>query len=80
MKTALDWYCKEINYLKINYTIGNINENEYLIKQVQIYQQAKEMEKEQIIKSCNESIKICGMGHVFIEYAEQYYNETFKSE
>ena len=49
MKTALDWYCKEINYLTINYKIGNINENEYLRKQVEIYNQAKEMEKEQMV-------------------------------
>jgi ferredoxin len=39
-----------------------------------------EVEKEQTIKACKESIKTCGMGHIFIEYPEQYYNETFKSE
>jgi len=75
MKTALDWYCKEINYLKINYTIGNINENEYLIKQVQIYQQAKQMMKQQIIDTWCNALDLNAF-----EYAEQYYNETFKSE
>jgi hypothetical protein len=75
MKTALDWYCKEMNYLKINYTIGNIDENEYLIKQVQIYQQAKQMMKQQIIDSWCNALYL----NTF-EYAEQYYNETFKSE
>jgi len=75
MKTALDWYCKEMNYLKINYTIGNIDENEYLIKQVQIYQQAKQMMKQQIIDSWCNALDLNAS-----EYAEQYYNETFKSE
>lgn len=75
MKTALDWYCKEINYLKINYTIGNIDENEYLIKQVQIYQQAKQMMKQQIIDAwCN------ALGLNAFEYAEQYYKETYESK
>jgi hypothetical protein len=75
MKTALDWYCKEMNYLKINYTIGNINENEYLIKQVQIYQQAKQMMKQQIIDTWCNSLDLNAF-----EYSEQYYKETIKSE
>lgn len=75
MKTALDWYCKEMNYLKINYTIGNIDENEYLIKQVQIYQQAKQIMKQQIIDAWCNALDLNAS-----EYAEQYYKETFKSE
>ncbi len=38
-----------------------------------ILEQAKEMEKEQIIDAC----KQCSYSY---EEAEQYYNETFKSE
>jgi len=38
-----------------------------------IFKQAKEMEKEQIIDAC----KQCSYSY---EEAEQYYNETFKSE
>ena len=83
MKTALDWYCKEINYLTINYKIGNINENEYLRKQVEIYNQAKEMEKEQH----KETFKQSRQAKIFEkdmppvwESWEQYYKETFKSE
>jgi hypothetical protein len=37
-----------------------------------------EMEKEQIVNACKNSIKTCGMGHIFIELPEQYYNETYK--
>ena len=80
MKTALDWYCKEMNYLKINYTIGNIDENEYLIKQVQVIQQAKEMEKEQIIEAHEEGFYSPPFRMSRRREAEQYYNETFKSE
>lgn len=36
----------------------------------EVIEQAKEMEKEQIIDSCNSSYY----------FGEQYYNETFKSE
>ncbi len=78
MKTALDWYCKEINYLTINYKIGNIDENEYLIKQVEIYNQAKQMQKEQMCKfayKCHNHYKVYGDFKI-----EEYYNETFKSE
>ena len=71
MKTALDWYCKEINYLTINYKIGNIDENEYLIKQVEIYNQANEMFVQQIIDARDA---------LFNGTAEEYYKETFKSE
>jgi len=86
MKTALDWYCKEINYLTINYKIGNINENEYLRKQVEIYNQAKEMEKEQIMKHSLELAKILisnpyeTSGKMPTELIDSYINETFKSE
>jgi len=77
MKTALDWYCKEINYLTINYKIGNINENEYLRKQVEIYNQAKEMEKEQIKDAWYYGALDT---NPYSDFAEQYYNETFKSK
>jgi hypothetical protein len=70
-----DWYCKEMNYLKINYTIGNIDENDYLKKQVQIYQQAK-----QIMDAHEEGFYSPPFRFSRRKEAEQYYNETFKSE
>ena len=46
-------------------------------KMEKIFEQAKEMEKEQIIEACDYGKKY----HEKFDYtSEQYYNETFKSE
>ena len=63
-QTAVEWL---INELKLNDTI----EKENLIIVRQIIEQAKEMEKQQIIDAYKEGVT----GH---KLAEQYYNETFK--
>ena len=68
MKTALEWLVKEL-------TNGY-----YLDEQMKqkIIEQAKEMEKEQIMKAYytgNDDVK-----DKPDREAEQYYNETFKSE
>jgi hypothetical protein len=57
--TAVEWLVEQI-------TNGTMSAREAI-------QQAKEMEKEQIIDAC----KQCSYSY---EEAEQYYNETFKSE
>jgi hypothetical protein len=35
------------------------------------------MHKKEIEDACKSSITSCGMGHIFIELPEQYYNETY---
>jgi hypothetical protein len=77
-QTAVEWQFEQLFNSFEKFNNGEYTFNDYLKRNLEIREQAKEMEKEQIIKSCNDSIKICGMGHVFIEYAQQYYNETFK--
>ena len=64
MKTAVEWLVK---YL----TLHRIELNNNAIQNV--INVAKDMEKEQIIDAC----KQCSYSY---EEAEQYYNETFKSE
>ena len=59
MKTAVEWLVSQQKHGKFFYD--------------DIIEQAKEMEKEQIINAC----KQCSYSY---EEAEQYYNETFKSE
>jgi len=72
MKTAVEWLLGYINHL---------NENGYDFRpkyDENIVEQAKEMEKEQIMDAINfgdERGKI-----TTYKSAEQYYNETFKSE
>jgi hypothetical protein len=66
MKTAVEWLM-----WKSTLCNGNISAREW--------QQAKEMEKEQIIHTYDEGVL---KGQLFIEpiTGEQYYNENFKSE
>ncbi len=58
-QTAVEWLKKEYELS------GFLTDSDF--------EQAKEMEKEQIIDAC----KQCSYSY---EEAEQYYNETFKSE
>jgi hypothetical protein len=71
MKTAVEWL-EEIYHSCNNYEkfISNID-----------WEQAKEMEKEQIIEAWNIRAKVDGvLTYTDNRTAEQYYNETFKSE
>ena len=63
--TAVEWLQERIN-------IGLTYEQEVLFEG--LFEQAKEMEKEQIVEAYDKN----KMGRV--DYGEQYYNETFKSE
>jgi hypothetical protein len=78
--TPVEWlamelrHCIEINNIPISPKLLNILE-----------EQAKEMEKEQIMKTARQCYfegvrKRAKTTEELIEYAEQYYNETFKSE
>jgi hypothetical protein len=67
-QTAVEWLVEQISKEEITFTGLRA-----YIKFPELIQQAKEMEKEQIIDAC----KQCSYSY---EEAEQYYNETFKSE
>jgi hypothetical protein len=73
MKTAVEWYNQQI--------VDRQNGNGDSRSRDEIFEQAKEMEKEQIkdayINGRYEADKIV-MGQNF--YAKQYYNETFKQQ
>jgi hypothetical protein len=73
MKTAVEWFVKEM------FKQGYLNDKPLTVKNIEYFvKQAKEMEKEQIINAVNygdERGKI-----TTYRTAEQYYNETFKSE
>ena len=64
MKTAVEWFAEKIGH---NSLMGLIEYNE-------LFEQAKEMEKEQIENAFNYGQFDLGME------ADDYYNETFKSE
>jgi hypothetical protein len=64
MKTAVEWLYEE--FTKTNH----LTEDEFYMK----FQQAKEMEKEQIVKAYNESFYLRDKPYAT---AEKYYNETY---
>ena len=67
MKTAVEWLVA--HFKKLQSEGEKMSWNQI----IQITELTKEMEKEQIIDAC----KQCSYSY---EEAEQYYNETFKSE
>ena len=74
MKTAVEWLFAQMSNILAGY--------ETELNQSQILEQAKEMEKEQIV---NAHFDGCEIGEIFayenrafITDSEQYYNNTFK--
>ena len=81
-QTVVEWLVDEMNSIKGSSTNMN-GKIQFLEKELnKLYEQAKEMEKEQIIESyCNGCADIIKDENIFPrETSEQYYNETFKSE
>ena len=75
-KTAVEWYESQLKNLEYN----PLEKNGYSNAKEKLFQQAKEMEKQQIIDACNQTEfeDIDGMGiHETITKGEEYYNETF---
>ena len=77
-QTAVEWLNDKILELDVEFDITLISRTNYWIKRKEILEQAKEMEKQQIINTwyngyINQSPMIDEEN-----CAEQYYNETFK--
>jgi hypothetical protein len=79
--TAVEWQFEQLfnSFEKFNneeYTF-----NEYLKRNLEIREQAKEMEREQIMDSFDKGLITENLYYGYDDKkAEQYYNETFKSE
>jgi len=71
-QTAVEWFSKKLKLLLLEKDIG-LDIMSFMKKYDELFKQAKEIEKEQIINAC----KQCSYSY---EEAEQYYNEIFKSE
>jgi hypothetical protein len=72
-QTAVEWFAKELN----NWRIKEFGEDSIIGIPSEVFDQAKEMEKEQIINAYNISWKLRDKPYAT---AEKYYNETFKLE
>jgi hypothetical protein len=79
-QTALEFYAEQEVKLTLDFLANKINQVEYGIKRVKLIEQAKEMEKEQIIDAHEEGFYSPPFRMSRRKEAEQYYNETFKSE
>jgi hypothetical protein len=79
-QTSVEWYEIEINSLIKNYESQEISKREFITVKHNIFYQAKEMEKQQIIDAFDKGISNGKENDYFIltSYGEQYYNETFK--
>jgi hypothetical protein len=71
--TVVEWFAKELN----NWRIKEFGEDSIIGIPSEVFDQAKEMEKEQIINAYNISWKLRDKPYAT---AEKYYNETFKLE
>jgi hypothetical protein len=71
--TAVEWLQEQ---LKKRVDFNPLDKNSYLNNVEKLFQQAKEMEKQQMIDFGNN----CIMENSCVFDIEQYYNETFKSE
>ena len=71
-QTAVEWMFEQFFKVKWGSMQGNMPT---------IFEQAKEMEKEQMIEFANRFYDECGMQYGGLEKsAEQYYNETYGNE
>jgi hypothetical protein len=84
-KTALDYYSKKIMKLMMYAITKSITGNQFSMLEIKLFQESKEMEKEQIINTWSEAtapqheIGLSDASYVIaqIKKAEQYYNETY---
>jgi hypothetical protein len=76
-QTAVEWYEKEINSLFEKYEAKQISQVVFLIMKHNIFYQAKEMEREQIINANRDGVDMLVDNKNFIT-GEQYYNETYE--
>lgn len=71
--TAVDYYSKEIGRLTSDLITGKIIGKQFVILEIKLLEQAKEMEKKQIIDAWMDGME--GILHKIA--AEKYYNETY---
>jgi hypothetical protein len=80
MKTAVEWYNEQLNLYGDMAFNKEISLGQYHIKKQELLEQAKEMEREQIIEAFKQGVEYWNGDDWKLIDIEQYYNETFKSE
>ena len=77
-QTAVEWLANSIIDLEERLRLKEINLNDFIEEKDLLIEQAKEMEKEQIIRT--HLMARCYDNKNSVTEAEEYYNETFKSQ
>jgi hypothetical protein len=77
-QTAVNWMANELLYLDNEYDMKFIDKNEYQARRKEIVNQAKQMEKNQIVNAVHYTCS--AMSHSDKPCGEEYYDITFKSE
>ena len=80
-QTAVEWLLNNLHEIGVNHNLSIKAEKGWLEKRNEIIKQAKAMEKEQIMKAYGQGIAD-EAGEILdaTKDAQQYYNETYKSE
>lgn len=79
-QTAVEWLMPKILELNLQLSLRKISARNCELEILNLFDQAKEMEKEQIIKAWNTRSKIDGvLTYTDNRTAEQYYKETYES-
>jgi hypothetical protein len=76
-KLAVEWLAKSYVDLLTKLNNEEISLKEFEIQYIELLEQAKEMEKERIIKAYNEDLYGGLSGHRKFNDGEDYYNETY---
>ena len=77
-QTAVEWYGIQLGMLFRQYHIGRISITEFHTKRFEFEEQAKEMEKAQIIDArIDGDTWSTAIKEMRTKYAELYYNETY---
>ena len=79
-QTAVDFYSQEEIKLTLEFLDNKITQLEYGIKKLRLVEQAKQMEKEQIIESFKQGIAYWNGDEWKLIDIEAYYNQTFKTK
>jgi hypothetical protein len=78
-QTAVSWYAQQEIELTLEFLAKKISELDYGLRRLNLLNQAKSMEKEQIINANRDGVDMVVDKKDFIS-GEQYYNETFKKK
>ena len=74
-QTALDWYIEQLDKLEYEYENKGIGILKYIDRSKEIRNQAKQMEKEQMIDAILDNRNITSQ--VTLKDAEHYFNELY---